>query len=142
MKRLKNFFNVFTMVVTCVTFASAAFISAFFKGDTLDWNILWQILFVSFLCSIWVIFYPEREISRKKTLILNVLHYILVNVVVLGCGLMYGWFSWDNFPQVLGMVIMIALIFLLVTVISWRRSLKEAEVMNERLRAYQEKKNE
>jgi hypothetical protein len=44
--------------------------------------------------------------------------------------------------QIIGMVVLVAVIFGTVSVISWKKSAKEAEMMNERLMQYQEKAKE
>ena len=140
MKKLKNFWYVYTSVVTCVSFSAASFISIFFSDAPLDANIIWQILFVSFLCSIWCLLYPDRELSKKELVLAYTGHYLLVNLIVLGCGLWFGWFYADNLLQIIGMLIVIAFVFVVVCITTWKREAHEAMLMNERLKAYQEKK--
>ena len=140
MKKLKNFWYVYTSVVTCVSFSAASFISIFFSDAPLDANIIWQILFVSFLCSIWSMLYPDRELSKKELVLAYTGHYLLVNLIVLGCGLWFGWFYADNLLQIIGMLIVIAFVFVVVCITTWKREAHEAMLMNERLKAYQEKK--
>ena len=73
-------------------------------------EILWQILGVSFLCSISTFIYPDREMSKKASTILMVVHYLIINAIVLGCGLKFVWFY--------------------------------AQILNERLKEYQEEKKD
>ncbi|MDE7232283.1 MAG: DUF3021 family protein, partial [Lachnospiraceae bacterium] len=67
-----------------------------------------------------------------------ILHYIYTNAVVLGCGIWFEWFYADNPAMVLGMVVVIAMVFLLVSVIVWNKNKKMAALMNERLKGYQQ----
>lgn len=137
MKKLKELVFVYACVTTCVVFVTALYITIFWPHTTLGVELLWQILAVSLLTSLGFYIYPEQEVSAKATWLLCVLHYVEVNVVVLGCGSWFGWFRADDLPMVLGMVIIIAFVFVLVSKIMWNRKKKMAALMNERLREYQ-----
>lgn len=139
MKKWKDLLFAFVCVTTCVVFVTAVYITIFWQQATLGVEILWQILTVSFLCSLGIYIYPEREVSGKTEKLLYILHYIISNVVVLGCGVWFGWFDTDNLPMVLGMVIAVALVFLLVSIVMWKRNQRTAALMNERLKEYQQK---
>lgn len=139
MKKLNDVFFVFVCVTTCVVFVTAVYIMIFWPGATLGVEILWQILAVSFLCSLCIYIYPEREVSQRTTILLNILHYIVTNAIVLGCGIWFGWFYADNLPMVLGMVAVIAFVFILVSVAVWNRNKRLAVRLNERLKEYQQK---
>lgn len=138
MKKIKDLFFVFVCVTTCVVFVTAVYITIFWPQVSLGVEILWQILGVSCLSSFGICLYTEKEHSSKFILIRYILHYIYTNVVVLGCGIWFGWFYADNLAMVLGMVLVIALVFLLVSVIVWKRNKKMAALMNERLKGYQQ----
>lgn len=138
MKKLKNLLFVFVCVTTCVVFMTAVYITIFWPQVFLGVEILWQILGVSFLSSFGIYLYTEKEHSSKFILIRYILHYIYTNAVVLGCGVWFGWFYADNLAMVLGMVVVIALIFLLVSVVVWNKNKKMAALMNERLKGYQQ----
>ncbi|MBD5445666.1 MAG: DUF3021 domain-containing protein [Lachnospiraceae bacterium] len=139
MKKLENLLFTFVCVTSCVVFGTAVYITIFWSQATLLVDILWQMLSVSFLTSLGVCFYPKKEVSAKSILIHHILYYIYVNVVVLGCGIWFGWFYADNLPMVLGMLILIALVFILVSIAIWNRAKKMAFLMNERLKGYQQK---
>lgn len=137
MKKLKDLFFAFVCVTTCVVFVTALYITIFLPQVTLEVKILWQILAVSFLTSLGIYFYPEKEVSGRIILLCFVLHYVYCNVVVLGCGIRFRWFYTDNLPMVLGMVIAIAFVFFLVSAVVWCRNKKMAARMNEQLKEYQ-----
>lgn len=138
MRRLKDMFYVFVCVTSCVLFVTAVYITIFFQKAVFGVEILWQILGVSFLCSIANIFYPQREVSKKTMMFLHIGHYILTNVIVLGCGFWFEWFYADNLPMVLAMLFAIAVIFVIVSVAAWKKGRQQAALMNERLRLYQQ----
>ena len=137
MKQIKSLLFTFVCVTTCVVFATACFTTVFWPQAVLGTEILWQILLVSFLCSMGIFIYPEREVEGKKTLLLVFLHYLEVNAVVLGCGIWFEWFYIDNPAMVIGMVVMILFIFVLVSYVVWKDAKRMAALMNEKLREYQ-----
>ncbi|MBQ8597089.1 MAG: DUF3021 family protein [Lachnospiraceae bacterium] len=140
MERIKIWFDVFTKVVTCVTFGVIVYCMIFFPQVSFGVEMLWQMLLVSFLTSAGTLLYTD-DISQKKMKLMCVIHYIIVNVIVVGCGLWFEWFYLDNLPQMIGILIVIALVFLAVSVVSWKRAMQMADLMNERLSEYQEKQN-
>lgn len=139
MKKLKDLLFVFVCVTTCVLFVSAAYITIFWPQTTLGVEILWQILMVSFLSSLGIYIYPEREVSKRTAVLLTAAHYIETNALVLGCGFWFEWFYADNLGMVVGMVVVIALVFLVVSVAVQFRARQLAALMNERLAEYQRK---
>lgn len=138
MERIKIWFDVFTKVVTCVTFGVIIYCMIFFPQISFGVEMLWQMLLVSFLTSAGVLLYTD-DIGQKSMKIMCVIHYIAVNIIVVSCGLLFEWFYWDNLPQMIGILVVIALVFLTVSVVSWRKAMQMAELMNGRLVAYQEK---
>lgn len=139
MKKLKDLLFVFVCVTTCVLFVSAVYITIFWPQTTLGVEILWQILIVSFLSSLGIYIYPDREVSKRTEILLTIVHYIETNVLVLACGFWFEWFYVDNLGMVIGMVIVIALVFLTVSVAVQLRAKQLAALMNERLAEYQQK---
>ena len=66
------------------------------------------------------------------------IHYILINIIVLGFGSRFEWYQPTHLRSILSMLIAIAVIFAAVSVISWSLSAKDAKKMNERLEQYRE----
>ncbi len=139
MSRVKVFFDVFTKVTTCILFGAAAYCSFFFYDGMFSRHLLWEILLVSFLTSLGTIFYTD-DINKKTMRIVCALHYLFNNMVVVACGLWFGWIDAGNPLQIIGMVVLVAVIFSVVSVLSWKKEAKEANLMNERLTQYQEKR--
>lgn len=138
MKRLKSLLFVFVCVTTCVVFVTAAYITVFWPKASLEVDILWEVLIISFLTSLGVYFYPGEKASSKTVAACYVLHYIYVNIVVLGCGSWFEWFYIDDLAMVLGMVFAIAAVFFLVSAAEWNRTKRMAALMNECLKGYQQ----
>ncbi len=66
LSRIKIFFHTYVCVVAGVVLATAVFITLFMPEVELDVNILWQIMFVSFLCSLGELMYSEKELTEGR----------------------------------------------------------------------------
>jgi len=135
--RIKATLYTFVCVTTCIVFAAALFTTVFGTGEVVRADLLWQILIVSGLCSLGTMIYPDYEVTRRRAVFLTVLHYIIVNLVVLGGGILFGWFDANNLSMVLLMLLLIMVIYFVVAVVLWKRATDMANLMNERLSEYQ-----
>lgn len=138
--RIKATLYTFVCVTTCIVFAAAIFTTVFGTSETIRTEMLWQILIVSALCSLGTMIYPDYEVTKRKAVFLTVLHYIIVNVVVLGGGILFAWFDADNLQMVMLMLLLIAIIYCLVAAVLWKRAADMATLMNEKLAEYQSRK--
>lgn len=135
MKKLSFLVSVFIKITTCVELATAFFATVWNGSKTVDSVILWQIPLVSFLCTISTLIYSGEKNMRKAEWVIRVfLHYIIINVIVLGSGHLFCWYDIESVGSVFAMIIVIALIFAIVSISSWKKSYKEAEQMNEKLK--------
>lgn len=138
-KRLLFLWSEFCMIATCTLTATAFFTTLLSPVETISANTLWQVLLVSFLCTLSTLLYPwERKISKTELYIRIIIHYLLINVIVLGFGSRFGWYEPIHLTSTLSMLFSIAVIFAAVSLISWSHSAKDAKKMNERLEKYQE----
>ena len=134
MERIKNVWNTFISVTTLVVFVSAVYISIFWKGAVLGVEILWQILGTSFICSLAMLLVnPQGASTRKKELLITILYYLYVNAVVLTAGFLFEWFYPGNLPMVLGMVVLIAVVFVCLRVLFYEHDNALEARMMERL---------
>ena len=135
--KIKAVLMTFCCVTTCVVFCTAVFIQTFWGKTQVSSDLLWQIFIVSFLCSLGSGIYPEKKISRGKSFLLIAFHYLLVNGIVLGCGLWFEWFYADNLAMVLCMLLLIFGVFTIVSSVMWYHGKQTAKQLNEKLREYQ-----
>lgn len=141
MRKVKFIFRIFSMVTTCMIFATAIFTSVISHADSLKPMILWQIPVVSLLCALGCLIYPWDVImTKKETGIRIFLHYLYINAVVMISGWLFDWYNVKSMKSVLYMVISIVVIFVVVSAISWSREAAEAKRMNEKLQEYQKEK--
>ncbi|HKM03953.1 MAG TPA: DUF3021 family protein [Lachnospiraceae bacterium] len=141
MEKMKQVFSIFTLVTTLVVMATASYVSIFYDfNTTVSIHILWQILGVSFVSSFGILIYPKWELTKKQMIIYKMLHYLYTNIVVLVCGFYFHWFTIQSISMVCGMLLLIAIIFVTVSIIMTRKDKKLADSLNKILERYQEKK--
>lgn len=141
MRKIRFLFEVFSMVTACVVIAVALFTTVLDPVDAVEPVILWQIPCVSFLCSLGCLIYPwDRTLGKKEMGIRVAAHYLLINGIVLTAGFWFQWYRIDHLGSVAVMLVTIALIFGVVSALSWTRDAGEAKRMNEKLREFQQKK--
>lgn len=140
MRRIRFLMQIFTMVMTGVVFAVAVFTMVINPTDTVETKLFWQMPLVSALCTLVSLIYPwDREMSKREVIVKTLIHYVLVNVIVLGGGALFYWYDPSQLRNIVSMVFTVALIFAVVSVISWRKSAADAARMNEKLKEYQKK---
>ena len=136
-KRLYAMMSLYAKITTGILFVAAVYISVFYGWkEELQVKILWQILGLAGICTLGSLILPVdggEEVSKKSMLARIVGYYVYVNVIVLLCGFLFGWFSFGNWKQVLGMVMAIAFVYLAVGVLSSWLEYREAERMNRKL---------
>lgn len=138
MKKFCFVMNCFAIITCCVVAAVAVFTTVIYPVEKISPYITWQILLVSFLSAVSTLIYPwDKEYKKNDFRIRVVLHYIIINIIVLGFGILFDWYATDNMLNIIVMVIMIAVIFAVVSVVSWKKSEQDAKVMNENLQKYQ-----
>lgn len=136
-KTIGNMLQHYMIITFAVLVVTATYISVFFDGGyRYGVELLWQILLVSFVCSLSELFFgmPEgKEFTKKQWIVRWVLCYIYVNIVVLGCGFHFGWFAPESIPMVIGMLVCIAAVYLFVYVMVYFKDVKMADQMNQKL---------
>lgn len=138
-RKLLFVIDVFCMVTTCMVFAVAVFTTILNPADRIEAVILWQIPAVAALISLLTLIYPwDRQMGKWESLVRKVIHYILINGIVLGAGILFDWYDPKHIGSVIAMLASVAIIFLVVSGISWHKSARDARRMNERLQDLQE----
>ncbi len=138
-KRVVELLLTFCMVTTGSVFVCAVYNKIFWSGDTfLDADILWQLLAMAFVCSLGNFIHPYREISRRRELFDRGLHYVYINVVVLGCGYGFGWMDIENIFMLAAMTLGILVVFVSVSFVIRRLHERETENLNRMLKEYQQ----
>lgn len=140
MKKIKEIFLTFCMITTGIVFATLIYVRIYYGMNDLGTEILWQILVTSFLCSLGNLIHPVREVGKRRFKIDLLLHYLYINVVVLGMGNHYEWFDISIPRMTIGMMTLITIIFIAISAAIWTMERRESRRLNEKLLEYQNKK--
>ena len=131
-EKLKMLMDIFGKVTFGVLIAAAVFISVFEGFDAqISVKIHWQILAVSAVCSVPVLMFVRQ-----------LLYFIFVNIVVLGLGKIFEWFSFQNFSMVLFMEVLIIAVYAVVNIICYLSDRADAQSMNKKLLEMKKNKKE
>ena len=104
---------------------------------------LWYLTLMALFCALGEVIIMESETrsrSKKETLIRFLCHYIYINTVVIFLGIRVGWFSLVNYIEIVVLAIMIAVIYLINTLISYYKDKNLADKMNRILSSMEEEK--
>lgn len=137
-RRIREILLTFCMVTTGSMFVSAAYIKVFWPGDPqVSVDILWQIPVIAFVCSLGNFMHPYREASRRRVMCQKILHYLYINVVVLGGGYYFAWIERGNMLMLSVMALGIFVVFVVVSAVLWSWRKKETALLNRKLQEYQ-----
>lgn len=140
MRKIKEIFLTFCMITTGIVFAALVYIKVYYAMNDVGAAILWQILLISFLCSLGNLIHPMREVGKRRFRVNLLLHYLYINVVVLGTGSRFEWFDLGVPIMVAGMMALILVIFVAISAVNWTMEIRESRRLNEKLLEYQSKK--
>ena len=134
---LKMIWQNFTIVTVAVMAAAASYVTIFYGAHAnVEIILLWQIMLVSFLCSIsqFICGLGKKEMSKKQFCLRCFGAYIYVNVVVLGLGVGFKWFDISSLPMVIGMLLAVLVAFVFVIAVLFFIDLKTTDEINRKLR--------
>lgn len=143
---MRDFFKkqlqLFFLITTCTLFSSALFITIFEHGMKITSEFLWQILIFSLLGTLSMfILYSEKALSRIEANIRKILHYIAINVLLIGLGLYWGWFSTEHKFQIFVIIINVAVVYAVIEVLLYFINARQAEKLNEKIKEYKSHRN-
>ncbi len=139
MRKMKMVLNKFMAITTGQLFAVGFFTNILYPIDSITSDIFWQILFTSFLCALSTLIYPDDKISTGKAVMVSIIHYFIIIAIVLGCGYVFGWYTITHIKSVVYMILTITIIYGVISAISWKKAVDEANKLNERIQEYQKR---
>lgn len=142
MGKFRIWLDVLGKITIGVLFSSASFITLCWGREAdLQIELLWQIIFVSLMCSLGILVDPtdgKREVSKIGMITRHIIYFVYVNACVLGFGSVFEWFMFSDWKMVVLMEILIVIVFALITLVSYLNDAKTAQNMNNRLNKKQE----
>jgi len=134
--RMSFFIDMFSKLTTAIFLFSSIYIYIFngFQKN-LSVKLIWGILAEAFLITLgYLPFVTEKEIPKTRYLILNILYFIFTDLVVLGFGFYFGWFSIRHPITIVAMEITFVITYAVVYLIMYMSVKRSAEKMNEQLK--------
>lgn len=137
---IKKFTSYTTMITTCTLFACACVNSLFyamngtsFSNAVIPFNTLWYILLIGVICGFFTtILLKDETVSKKESIFRTILHYIVMNIIVMTGGYFLHWYSFTP-SSIFIMLISIFIVYVLVCLMSYIRDKNLADKINERL---------
>ncbi|MBS4196358.1 DUF3021 family protein [Lederbergia citri] len=130
-KMIKDFLIIFALIMIVLTFLR----QIYYPTMTFDLKSIYIIMAFSFLSALTeFILYSPRDISEKKMRIKMAIHFFTLEILLISLGSLFGIVNRPS--DVIIMAVQIAVIYILVRLISLQKDKKEAEKINEKLKAF------
>lgn len=135
-KIIMNFFIIFASIIMMITILR----QIYYPNMAFDLKSIYIMMAFSFLSALTgFILYSPNDISEKKMRIRIIIHFFTLEILLIAIGSVI-----DLVNSALDGIILalqIAVIYTLVRLLSWRNDKKEAQKINEKLRALKNKEN-
>lgn len=129
-------FDLFTRITTMVFLFSGIFIAVFWNPSAkIQLSYIFAVIILSLVLSVFHIpLDVDEKMSKRKTVILNILFFCIVNVSVAVIGFYLEWFNLENKAMLAGFEITILAVYFGATAITWFFDRNVANKMNDRLK--------
>lgn len=135
MLKIKRLLNVFVYVIAGNTCGAAIYTTLFYRGETLSFMLLWQIIGLAAVCTLGNLFFlSNKEISGNALKVRFFIHYVYINIVVVGWAVLWEWIEPVSLLGILVLILIIAGIYSFITFYSITNDKKVAMELNKRLR--------
>lgn len=129
-------FDLFTRITTMIFLFSGIFIAVFWNPSAkIQLSYIFAVIILSLVLSVFHIpLDVDEKMSKRKTVILNILFFCIVNVSVAVVGFYLEWFNLENKAMLAGFEITILAVYFGATAITWFFDRNVANKMNDRLK--------
>ncbi|QDQ02406.1 DUF3021 domain-containing protein [Lysinibacillus fusiformis] len=130
-KIVKDFLIIFASIIIMITILR----QMYYPNMAFDLNSIYIIMAFSFLSAlIGFILYATHDISEKNMRIRIVIHFFTLELLLIALASVFDIVN--NASDVIILVLQIAVIYILVRLLSWKNDKKEAQKINEKLKAF------
>lgn len=131
---LKKMVLTFFLTVVGIILSTTIFLTIFYPEVHLYLELIWQIIAMSFICTLGnFIFSSKYELSKHQMLIRKSVHFLYINVIVIGGAFLFSWVTPGILTQFFALLVMLELVYAIVMIINILIGKREAEAMNLRL---------
>lgn len=133
-KMIKDFLLIFASIIIVITFLRQLYAPKL----AFDLKSIYIVMAFSFLSALMgFILYSPYELSEKNMRVRMAIHFLTLEIVMIALGSVFGIVT--SASDVVLLALQIAVIYILIRLLSWRKDKKEAQKINEKLKAF--KKN-
>ncbi|MBO4732305.1 MAG: DUF3021 family protein [Spirochaetaceae bacterium] len=128
--------NIFTRVCTAIFVLATIYTTIFFgAGAHFRMSDIWYILLIGAISAVcYIPFLANGEYSKLTMILMQIGYFLVINVCVLAIGFKMEWFSAQNTKTVIGFETIIILVYVLVSVLSYKIESDAANKMNKLLK--------
>lgn len=130
-KVMKDFLLIFASIIIILTFLR----QIYYPESVFDLKSIYLIMGFAFLSALTeFILYSSHNLSEKKMRIRMVFHFFTLETLLVALAGILGLIN--STQEGLILALQIAVIYFLIRLLSWRRDKKEADQINEKLKAF------
>lgn len=132
--KFSYFIHMFSMLTTAILVFSSIYILFFFGLNVeIKMKYIWGVLAISLILS--TAYLPlYSDLSKKAYIIGSVIYYVFADCVVLGVGLLLGWFRLEVPASIIGMEITFVVVSVSVFFIEYLSIKHSTHVLNDQLK--------
>ncbi|PLS18041.1 DUF3021 domain-containing protein [Bacillus sp. M6-12] len=130
-KIIKDYLIIFAAIIIIITILR----QMYYPNMAFDLKSIYIIMAFSFISALLgFILYSPNDISEKKMRIRIAIHFFFLEIVMIALSSVFGIVN--SAIDVIILALQIAVIYILVRLLSWQKDKKEAQKINEKLKAF------
>lgn len=134
---VKDFLIIFASIIIIITILR----QIYYPDMSFDLQSIYILIAFSLLSALTgFILYSPSEISEKKMRIKMIIHFCTLEILLITLASILGFVN--SAISVLILALQIAVIYIIVRLLSWKKDLKEAQEINEKLKSFKKLNNE
>lgn len=138
--QLKEMLLEFLAITAGITISTTVFCTIFDYNIYFGIGLLWQIVGLSFLCTLLgIIYVSKRELTKKQMLSRQIIHMGVLLILILFLAYRWQWIDAHSVIQPIVIIIMFLGVYSMVTYVTYIRDKKVAMMLNERLQKFKQK---
>ena len=95
--------------------------------------IFWEIALVSLISAVLsALIYTKENDSKKKAKIKNIIHYLLINMLIVTSAYIFDWISNNYITETLFLVFLVSFVYILVAFMLYKKDSKTADELNKK----------
>ena len=135
MSIIKSMLQVFIYVTAGNTIGASIFLAVFNRDYQFNYEFLWQLVGIAAVSALGdLIFYSRKELSKKQIKLRFLLHYIYINIIVVGGAFILKWIEPGETTDIIFLFGLVTVIHICITAVVIKKDKKTAEDLNKKLK--------